>query len=87
MSLQEWQGRISLIKDIVTILVALVGGGVAIYGLISWKRQLKGKTEYELARRVLRAVYRLRDAIRGIRNPLQSTGEIEHSLKRGRYFS
>ena len=81
MNLQEWQSRISLIKDIVTILATVIGGGVAIYGLIAWKRQLKGKTEYELARRVLRAVYRVRDAIRGIRNPFQSSGEIAQALK------
>lgn len=81
MRLQEWQIYLSFIKDLVTVFATVIGGCIAIYGLVAWKRQLKGKTEYELARRILRAVYKVRDAIKGVRNPLQSAGEIETSLR------
>src|SRR5215212_10812739 len=81
MKFQEWQSYLSFIKDLVTVFATVIGGGIAIYGLVAWKRQLRGRTEYELARRVLRAVYKVRDAIQGVRNPLQSAGEIEASLK------
>jgi hypothetical protein len=43
--------------------------------------QLKGKVEYELARRVLRGALNVRDAIRFVRNPLQMGGEIENAVK------
>ncbi|OLE53103.1 MAG: hypothetical protein AUG51_14975 [Acidobacteria bacterium 13_1_20CM_3_53_8] len=81
MSIQEWQIYISIIKDIITAIVALIAGVVAIYGVIAWKKQLKGKTEYELARRVLRAIYKVRDSIRIVRSPIQTGGEIEEAVK------
>jgi hypothetical protein len=81
MNMQAWQSYISIIKDVVTALAALTGGIVAVIGLRAWRRQLKGKTEYELARRFLRAAFNVRDAIKFVRNPFQMGGEISHALK------
>jgi hypothetical protein len=81
MTLQGYQSYISIIKDIITAIVALIAGAVAIYGVIAWKKQLKGKTEYELARRVLRAIYKVRDSIRIVRSPIQTGGEMEEAVK------
>lgn len=53
---------------------------IAIVGLQTWKKQLRGKTEYELARRLLRAVYKTRDAIKLVRNPFASASEIAASV-------
>jgi hypothetical protein len=69
------------IPDIVTALAAGIGAVVAVVGLNAWKKQLKGKTDYELARRYLRAVYKIRDAIKFVRNPFISLGEMEQALK------
>lgn len=44
-------------------------------GLNAWKRQLLGKHDYELYRRLLKAAYKVRDAIKGVRNPWISITE------------
>ena len=72
---------ISIAKDITTGLAALIGAGVAIVGLRAWQHQLKGKTEYELARRLLRAVYRVRDEIHNVRNPAIMPGEFAVAIE------
>jgi hypothetical protein len=79
--MQTWQAYISIAKDILTGVAALTAATVAILGLQAWKKQLKGKVEYELARRVLRAAFNVRDAIRLVRNPVQMGGEIERAVK------
>ena len=55
---------------------------IGILGLATWRKQLKGKTEYELARGVLVAVYRLRNAVSYFRNPFMTAGEISASMER-----
>lgn len=79
--MHTWQTYISISKDILTGVAALTAAIVAVLGLQAWKRQLKGKVEYELARRVLRAAFNVRDAIRFVRNPFQVGGEIERAVK------
>jgi hypothetical protein len=77
----HWQVYTSIAKDVVTAGAAITAAVVAVKGLRAWKKQLRGKTDYELARRCLRAVYRVRDAIRMVRNPMQSSEEIAHAVK------
>jgi hypothetical protein len=72
---------LSLIKDILLILVAILGAIVAILGLNTWRKQLKGNSEYELARRLLKSIYELREAIQIVRNPLISPEEMVESYK------
>lgn len=81
LNLQEVQEYVWLVKDIITALSALAVAGIATLGLQTWKKELKGRTEYELARRLLRAVYKARHAIHLIRNPLMFAGEIVQSLQ------
>jgi hypothetical protein len=71
----ELAAWISFVKDIATGCAAVIGAIVAIRGLSAWRKQLKGKTDYELARRLLKAVYKVRDAIRFVRRPAIRTGE------------
>jgi hypothetical protein len=59
-----------LLKDIAVILAAGVAGYVGLRGLSAWRRQLAGRTEYDLARNILTALYKLRDAVKEVRNPL-----------------
>jgi hypothetical protein len=77
----DWQPYVSMAKDAITAAAAVTAAIVAIQGLRAWRKQLRGKTDYELARRCLRAVYRLRDAIRFIRNPIITSEEISKAVR------
>lgn len=68
-------------SDVVTALSAVVVSCVAIYGLREWKRQTKGKTDYEIARRYLKSALNLRDSITYVRNPFISINEMQTALK------
>jgi hypothetical protein len=48
---------------------------VAVRGLNTWNRQLKGGVEYDLTRRILKCTYRLREAIKAVRNPIMWANE------------
>jgi len=65
----------------------LVGGAavtaavIAVRGLETWKRQLVGNARYDVARRMLRTTYELREAIEKVRNPFMSSGELDTAWK------
>jgi len=59
-SYAEW---VAMASDIVVGIAAGVGAYVAWRGLGTWRQQLRGSSEYELSRRILRCTYQLRDAI------------------------
>jgi hypothetical protein len=46
-------------KDIVLALAALVTAGAVVGGLWTWKRELKGNAEFDVARNLTKATYRL----------------------------
>jgi len=56
------QTAVAIAKDLITVFAAATAAVVAILGFDTWKRQLTANAEYDLARRVLVAVYRVRDA-------------------------
>ncbi len=61
--------------DLITASAAVGALIIAIIGLSTWKKQLRGTSEYELAKRLMLEVYQLRDALRSTRNPFLSTAE------------
>lgn len=67
---------ISLLKDLVLIGAAITGAVVAVKGLGTWQRQLKGQSEYELSRRILVTLFKYRDAINGVRHPAMWANEM-----------
>lgn len=67
---------VSDVKDAVTTIAAGVGIYVALAGLSTWKRQLKGQTDHDLARRILVTAYRYREAIKGVRHPAMFGNEF-----------
>jgi len=69
------------IPKVATGIAALVGAWVALQGLRAWRVQLHGKTEYDLARRVLRGVFRVRDQIAYVRSPFVPAGEMIDAYK------
>ncbi len=72
---------IGIVKDMMTI----AGAGTAIYvalrGLTAWRRQLRGNTEFDVARRTLHATYRLREAVNGVRAPFVAVEEMVQGMK------
>jgi len=81
MDIETLQAYVTLIKDILTGLAALTAAIVAIWGFRTWKKQLHWKTQYDLAQRLVRATYKVRDAIAWVRNPLQITAEIDQAIQ------
>lgn len=66
--------------SIIQALPAWVGAACAVFGLRTWQDQLHYKENYELARRLLRAAYKYRDAINQARFPIsfRSTSSSEN---------
>lgn len=64
----EW---IQIVESLAVIAAALV----AIYGISSWRREMKGRKEYELAEEVLALFYEAKDRISAIRSPLGRSDE------------
>ena len=61
---------IGCIKDIIIALAAITTAAVAIYGITSWRRELSGKANFEVARNLAKAIYLLRDEISYCRDPI-----------------
>jgi hypothetical protein len=53
----------------------IIASGTAIYGINSWRRELKGKKRYELAEETLSLFYKAKDIIHAIRSPFGSADE------------
>ena len=66
MSLPVWA---AVIKDLIVAAAAACAAVFAYLGLHTWRKQLKESSEYDLAKRVLKSVYRVREAFKVVRNP------------------
>jgi hypothetical protein len=60
---------LQIARDLITSVVAIVGGSVAVLGYRAWHRQILGKTQHDVARTVLLAALRVREEIRNVRRP------------------
>ena len=69
------------IQSVVVSLAAGTAAWMAVLGVNAWRKQMRGKTEYEIARRCLRQTYRIRDSLRFVRSPMISSGEFAHAAK------
>ncbi len=56
-------------KDVVVAAAAAFAAYFAYLGLSTWRRELKGKSEYQLAKDVLKSVYKVREAFKHVRHP------------------
>lgn len=77
----DCQQVLIIVKDVTTIVSLGIASIVAIWGLTTWKRQLKGTANYEVAKRLLMATYKLRNSLRAVRNPLILASEKNHALR------
>lgn len=69
----------SITKDIISIIGTIGALVIGSTGLFTWRRQLKGTSEYELARKAILSTYEVQQAIQSVRNPMLylSKGEVE----------
>ena len=72
----------ALTKDVFSVIgtiVSAIGVGLAAWvgfsGLATWRRQNKGTSDHDLSRRLLMDLYRLRDGIGHVRNPVMLGSE------------
>lgn len=66
-----------IFKDFLNSFSIIIASFTAIHGINSWRKEARWKRKYELAEEVLVLVYEVREAIRYIRNPLQ-TEDLGH---------
>jgi len=57
------------IPNWITAIAAICAVFIAWRGLATWRKELKGKSEYETAKQVLKAVYKVREAFIIVRSP------------------
>lgn len=67
----------SLIAEYISALATAAAVVVGSSGLWVWRQKLTGETEHELARRLLTAVYKVRERIKAARSPMITGGEFE----------
>ena len=65
----DWPLTITAIKDVLLGLAAVVTASVAGVGLKRWRLELRGKADFEAARALARATYKLRDELAICRSP------------------
>jgi hypothetical protein len=62
----------ALLTAATDVLVGSSAASAAVFaylGLNTWRKELKGRAEYESAKTVLKSVYRVREAFKHVRNP------------------
>jgi hypothetical protein len=62
-------------KEILENIGLIVASVTAIYGINTWRRELRGRKQYEIAEEALSLFYNCRDRIREIRNPFAGNEE------------
>ncbi|MEE2025557.1 hypothetical protein [Alkalimonas mucilaginosa] len=60
----------SLTKDVISIFGTIAVVLIGIYGLSTWKKQLRGTSEYELAKKILVKSHQVAQAIQAVRSPM-----------------
>lgn len=65
----DWPLTITAIKDVLLGAAAVTTASVAVVGLKRWRHELRGKAEFEAARALARATYKLRDELAACRSP------------------
>ena len=72
---------IPLARDLIIAGCAVITVGIAKRGLETWRRQMKGQGDYQLAKLMLVNVYKYREGVRVIRSPIQFSQETVQARK------
>jgi len=68
------------VRDIITIILTIIGLWFAGQGLSTWKKQIKGSKEIETAYDLHVAIIKFREAIKFVRNPFIPVSEIQRAI-------
>lgn len=79
----DWPKAIGVIKDVIVASAAIATSFVAWRGVEKWRSEESGKADFDLARRLGKAVYKYRDALRAARTPLVSRSEYPADFNHG----
>lgn len=60
----------SLTKDVFSIIGTFGALVIGTFGLFTWRRQLRGTSEYELAKKAVFKAYEVQQTIQTVRNPM-----------------
>ncbi|MBY7784347.1 hypothetical protein KW437_21355 [Vibrio fluvialis] len=60
----------SLTKDVFSILGTIGALIIGTFGLFTWRRQLRGTSEYKLAKKAVFKTYEVQQALQAVRNPM-----------------
>lgn len=69
---------IDLITSVTNNIILIVATVLTYYGFTTWRKELKGKHEYELSKQIIAATYSIRDRIDQVRNPFISVHEFRN---------
>lgn len=59
---QPWfEELVQVVGDLATLITSVIVAIVALYGLSQWKKELKGKAKYEVAKRLIYNAFKFRD--------------------------
>ncbi|MCB6541364.1 hypothetical protein KM92DES2_11627 [uncultured Desulfovibrio sp.] len=72
-------GYISIAKDWLTLIIAGCGVWVAWQGLRTWRRQLKGTSQFDVAKRLMLKVYQIRRDIEYCRSSVRKISIFTHN--------
>jgi hypothetical protein len=70
-----------IIENLATAVAVIGGAFIAGMGLNAWKKQLRGQTDYDLARKLMKAVYKVRNEIELARDPFIMSYETDAAVE------
>jgi hypothetical protein len=79
--ISELWRQLGAASEQIKALTAVTAATLAFVGLRTWRLQLKGTAEYTLAKEVLKAAYRVREAFKHVRNPAIFSYEYPESMR------
>ena len=62
-------------KELINLFTSIIVCGTAIWGINAWRRELKGKKQFEVAEEVLSLFYECKDILNEIRSPFGYVSE------------
>lgn len=72
---------ITAIKDIILACAAIFTACIAFSGVEKWQKELRGKANFDVARGLLKAVYKLRNELSYCRSPFIPASEFPEAFK------
>jgi hypothetical protein len=72
---------VSLLSNICVGVSAIVVAGVSVYGIWQWQRELKGRSKFEIAKKMTLLAFQFQDELRTARSPATFLGESAERKK------